>query len=109
MVFWTHPNCPRMMRQVSCGQQAIQVFMSISIMPLEKMPFRYPHWKFPILSWDSNQIYAALTEFILLELDGNNSFSKIVYCAMLNQGMISGQQICELLYEHGVLEKDAGL
>lgn len=71
------------------------------------MPFRYPHWKFPILSWDSNQIYAALTEFILLELDGNNSFSKIVYCAMLNQGMISGQQICELLYEQGVLEKDA--
>lgn len=56
---------------------------------------------------DSNQIYAALTEFILLELDGNNSFSKIVYCAMLNQGMISGQQICELLYEQGVLEKDA--
>ena len=26
---------------------------------------------------------------------------------MLNQGMISGQQICELLYEQGVLEKDA--
>ena len=56
---------------------------------------------------DSNQIYAALTEFILLELDGNNSFSKIVYSAMLSQGMISGQQICELLYEQGVLEKDA--
>ena len=52
---------------------------------------------------DSNQIYAALTEFILLELDGNNSFSKIVYCAMLNQGMISGQQICELLYEQGAV------
>lgn len=35
---------------------------------------------------DSNQIYAALTEFILLELDGNNSFSKIVYSAMLSPG-----------------------
>ena len=56
---------------------------------------------------DSDQIYAALTDFILLELDGNNSFSKIVYSAMLSQGMITGQQVCLLLYEQGVLEKDA--
>ncbi len=56
---------------------------------------------------DSNEIYAALTEFILLELEDNSSFSKIVYCSMLSQGMIDGRQVCELLYEQGVFEKDA--
>ena len=55
---------------------------------------------------DSDEIYASLTEYILLELEDNSSFSKIVYCAMLNEGAINGQQICVLLYEQGVLEKD---
>ena len=55
----------------------------------------------------SDEIYAALAEYILLDLEENKSFSKIVYESMLNQGIINGSQICQLLYEQNVLEKDA--
>ena len=34
----------------------------------------------------SDEIYAALAEYILLDLEENKSFSKIVYESMLNQG-----------------------
>lgn len=56
---------------------------------------------------DSDEIYSALTEYILLDLEENKSFSKIVYQSMLDQGIINGSQICQLLYEQNVLEKDA--
>ena len=56
---------------------------------------------------DSDEIYSALTEYILLDLEENKSFSKIVYQSMLEQGIINGSQICQLLYEQNVLEKDA--
>ncbi len=51
-------------------------------------------------------IYSAVIDFIMLELEDNNSFSKIVYTSMLSQGVISGTQVCLLLYEQGVFEKD---
>lgn len=54
----------------------------------------------------SEDIINAITEYILLELEDNNSFSKIVYCSMLEQGLIHDVQICQLLYEQGTFEKD---
>ena len=55
---------------------------------------------------DAQDIYDAMAEYILLELEDNHSFSKIVYCSMLDQGLIQGSQICQLLYEQGLFEKD---
>lgn len=55
---------------------------------------------------DKDSIYNAVTEFVLLELEDSNEFSKIVYTSMLSEGAINGTQICQLLYEQGVLEKD---
>ena len=54
----------------------------------------------------SDEIYSAMTEFILLELSETSSFSKIVYTSMLEQGLITGDQICMLLYDQNVFEKD---
>lgn len=55
---------------------------------------------------DSSEIYNAMTEYILMELEGNHSFEKVVYHYMLEDGTINGTQICMLLYDQGVLEKD---
>ena len=55
---------------------------------------------------DKDAIYDAVIDFIMLELEDNISFSKIVYTSMLSQGVISGTQVCLLLYEQGVFEKD---
>ena len=51
-------------------------------------------------------IYDALINFIMLELEDNNEFSKIVYTDMLNKDTINGTQICLVLYEQGIFEKD---
>lgn len=55
---------------------------------------------------DKDSIYKAVIDFIMLELEDNNEFSKIVYTSMLSQGAINGTQICLLLYEQGIFEKD---
>ena len=55
---------------------------------------------------DKSAIYNAVIDFIMLELEDNNEFSKIVYTSMLSQGVINGTQICQLLYEQGLFEKD---
>ena len=55
---------------------------------------------------DKAAIYDAVMNFIMLELEDNNEFSKIVYTSMLEQGVINGTQICQLLYEQDFFEKD---
>ena len=55
---------------------------------------------------DSSQIYDAMTEYIVMELEGSHSFKKIVYHYMLEDGTINGTQICLLLYDQGILEED---
>lgn len=55
---------------------------------------------------DKDSLYEAVIDFVLLELEESNSFSKIVYTSMLEEGAINGTQICRLLYEQGVLEED---
>ena len=56
---------------------------------------------------DSNEIYSALLDFIQKELTGDEDFSKIIYKYMIHQSLISGTQLCILLYDQGVLEQDA--
>lgn len=55
---------------------------------------------------DSAEIYQALTEYIIDYLQTDTGFSKLLYKYMLLDDEISGQELCLVLYEQGVLSKD---
>ncbi len=56
---------------------------------------------------DSTEIYDALVAYIMEELQEDNKFSKKIYQYMIKSDLISGSQICQVLYEQGILtEKD---
>jgi penicillin-binding protein 2 len=58
---------------------------------------------------DSSEIYQALTAYIVDYLKTDNSFSKMLYKYMLQEDRISGQELCLVLYEQGILSKDDGI
>lgn len=55
---------------------------------------------------DSSQIYTALADYLTQTLSDDIGFSKIIYKYMLHSDLISGTQICMLLYDQGILEND---
>ena len=55
---------------------------------------------------DSDEVYKALTDYITDYLKTDTGFSKLLYKYMLMNDQISGQDICLVLYEQGVLSKD---
>lgn len=55
---------------------------------------------------DSAEVYTALTEYILDFLRTDTSFSKILYKYMLQEDTLSGQEVCLVLYEQGILSKE---
>ena len=55
---------------------------------------------------DSEEIYQALTSYIIDYLSTDTGFSKLLYKYMLQEDTISGQEICLVLYEQGVLDKN---
>lgn len=55
---------------------------------------------------DSSEIYTALCSYIQTKLADDKDFAKIIYKYMVNAGTISGQQICLLLFDQGVLDYD---
>lgn len=55
---------------------------------------------------DSNEIYTALCEYIMDELNNSIDFSKIVYQYMLKRGELSPRSLCIILYEQGILDYD---
>ena len=57
---------------------------------------------------DSDEIYQALTAYIIDYLSTDTGFSKLLYKYMLLNDTISGQEICLALYEQGVLDKEDG-
>lgn len=57
---------------------------------------------------DSAEVYSALTAYITDYLKTDTSFSKILYKYMLHEDTISGQELCLVLYEQGILSKDDG-
>ncbi|MDO4339299.1 MAG: penicillin-binding transpeptidase domain-containing protein [Eubacteriales bacterium] len=57
---------------------------------------------------DSAEVYSALTSYITDYLKTDTSFSKILYKYMLQEDRISGQELCLVLYEQGILSKDDG-
>ena len=57
---------------------------------------------------DSDEVYKALTDYLIDYLKTDNSFSKLLYKYMLQEDTISGREICLVLYEQGILSKDDG-
>ena len=57
---------------------------------------------------DSAEIYQALTKYIIDYLSTDTGFSKLLYKHMLLEDTISGQEICLVLYEQGILDKNDG-
>ncbi len=55
---------------------------------------------------DSSEIFSALCDYIKADMVTNKGFSKIIYKYMVNSGMISGQQLCLILFDQGVLDYD---
>ena len=55
---------------------------------------------------DSEELYQALTAYIIDYLSTDTGFSKLLYKYMLQEDTISGQEICLVLYEQGVLDKN---
>lgn len=58
---------------------------------------------------DSSEVYSFLTAYITDYLSTDLGFSKLLYKYMLLEDTISGQELCLVLYEQGVLPKDDGV
>ena len=58
---------------------------------------------------DSREVYAALAAYIADYLKTDIAFSKLLYKYMLLDDVISGNELCTILYDQGVLSKDDDL
>lgn len=56
--------------------------------------------------YDSEEIYSALAEMIIAELQNDNEFDKIIIKYMIQSGIVNGRQVCLMLYDQGVLSKE---
>lgn len=55
---------------------------------------------------DSEEVYNALTDYVTDYLKTDTGFSKLLYKYMLFEDTISGQELCLVLYEQGILSKE---
>lgn len=55
---------------------------------------------------DSDEIFASLSTYILKDLKEDSAFRKLIYKYMIRQNLISGTQLCLILYDQGILAKD---
>ena len=56
--------------------------------------------------YDAEEIYAELVNNILEKLKTEEEFDKILYKYMIRNGDLKGKQLCMLLYDQGVLDKE---
>lgn len=56
----------------------------------------------------TDEIYTALVAHICNNLQDDTDFSKKIYYYLVKRGTISGNEICMLLYDQGILEYDEG-
>lgn len=54
----------------------------------------------------AEQIYQNLVENLLLKLEGNKDFDKLIYQYLIQNNVISGNQVCLALFDQGVLPYD---
>ncbi len=52
---------------------------------------------------DSDEVYSALADYIQQYLSGDTDFTKRVFRYMLQDGTLSGTQVCLLLFDQGIL------
>lgn len=55
---------------------------------------------------NSEEIYAVLMDYISTELEKDADFHKMLYKYILLDDVVTGKEICLLLYEQGILEYD---
>ncbi len=55
---------------------------------------------------DSKEVYLSLAEYITEYLKTDTEFGKLLYKYMLQEDTISGTELCTVLYDQGVLDKD---
>ena len=55
---------------------------------------------------DQDEIYDALVDYIYEQMLTDDDFSKLIYKYLLENGDITGKQICMVLYEQGVLDEN---
>ncbi|MDO4648868.1 MAG: penicillin-binding transpeptidase domain-containing protein [Eubacteriales bacterium] len=55
---------------------------------------------------DSEEVYTSLTNYIIDYLKTDTGFSKLLYKYMLQEDTVSGQELCLVLYEQGILSKE---
>lgn len=54
---------------------------------------------------DSDEVYQALTDYLIDYLKKDTNFSKLLYKYMLQEDTISGSEICLVLYEQEFYQK----
>lgn len=57
---------------------------------------------------DSTEIYEDLVTYIAKELETDQGFGKKIYEYMIHQDILTGTQVCMILFEQGVLPENAG-
>lgn len=55
---------------------------------------------------DADEIYSKIVEYIITNLDRNSDFYKRIYRFMIQNDVISGQQVCQILCEQSIIEID---
>ncbi len=56
---------------------------------------------------DSSEIYKDLIDYITQELKKNEGFQKKIYQHLIKQDMVTGTQLCLILYDQKLIKKDA--
>lgn len=57
--------------------------------------------------YSSEEVFRKIVDYIMDEIQDDPFFDKKVYHAMVEDGTITGREICLLLYDQGVLKKNA--
>ena len=55
---------------------------------------------------DSNEIFSVMSAYVLEDIKSDKEFRKLINQYMIRQNMVSGNQLCQILYEQGVLSKN---
>lgn len=55
---------------------------------------------------DASEIYQAIVSYLEEYLSSNETFDKLIYEYMIKTGLLTGNQVCAIAYEQGVLEMD---
>ncbi len=56
--------------------------------------------------YDTAEMYDALSGYIVQELEHQSDFDKLLYKYMIKSGVLSGKEVCLLLYEQNILDKE---